>query len=30
MAMLGRKIYFGSRANLWEFEIPVEPSKPVE
>jgi hypothetical protein len=30
MAMLGRKIYFGSGANLWEFEIPVEPSKPVE
>jgi outer membrane protein assembly factor BamB len=30
MAMLGRKIYFGSDANLWEFEIPVEPSKPVE
>jgi outer membrane protein assembly factor BamB len=30
MAMLGRKIYFGSGANLWEFEIPMEPSKPVE
>ena len=30
MAMLGRKIYFGSDANLYEFEIPVEPSKPVE
>jgi hypothetical protein len=30
MAMLGRKIYFGSGANLYEFEIPVEPSKPVE
>jgi hypothetical protein len=30
MAMLGRKIFFGSGANLWEFEIPVEPSKPVE
>jgi hypothetical protein len=30
MAMLGRKIYFGSGANLWEFEIPIEPSKPVE
>lgn len=30
MAMLGRKIYFGSGANLWEFEIPLEPSKPVE
>ncbi len=30
MAMLDRKIYFGSGASLWEFEIPVEPSKPVE
>ena len=30
MAMLGRRIFFGSGANLWEFEIPVEPSKPVE
>ncbi len=30
MAILGRKIYFGSGANLWEFEIPLEPSKPVE
>jgi hypothetical protein len=30
MAMLGRKIYFGSDANLWEFEIPIEPSMPVE
>jgi len=30
MAVLGRKIYFGSGANLWEFEIPVEPAKPVE
>jgi hypothetical protein len=30
MAMLGRKIYFGSGANLWEFEIPVEPCDPVE
>ncbi len=30
MAMLGRKIYFGSDANLWEFEIPDEPPKPVE
>jgi hypothetical protein len=30
MAMLGRKIYFGSDANLYEFEIPIEPSKPVE
>jgi hypothetical protein len=25
MAMLGRKIYFGSGANLYEFEIPIEP-----
>jgi hypothetical protein len=30
MAMVGRKIYFGSGVNLWEFEIPNEPSKPVE
>lgn len=30
MAILGRKIYFGSGANLWEFEIPNEPSKPDE
>jgi hypothetical protein len=30
MAILGRKIYFGSGANLYEFEIPIEPSKPVE
>ncbi len=30
MAMLDRKIYFGSGANLWEFEIPIEPSMPVE
>ena len=30
MAMLDRKIYFGSGANLWEFEIPDEPSMPVE
>ena len=30
MAMMGRKIYCGSGANLWEFEIPIEPSKPVE
>jgi streptogramin lyase len=30
MAMLGRKIYFGSGANLWEFEIPLKPSMPVE
>jgi hypothetical protein len=27
MAILGRKIYFGSGASLWEFEIPNEPSK---
>jgi len=30
MAMQGRKIYFGSGANLWEFEIPIKPSMPVE
>ncbi|HUL30430.1 MAG TPA: hypothetical protein VLZ03_08230 [Thermodesulfobacteriota bacterium] len=30
MAMLGRRIYFGSGANLYEFEIPLEPNKPVE
>jgi len=30
MAMLGRKIYFGSDANLWEFEIPDKASMPVE
>ena len=30
MAILGRKIYFGSGAALWEFEIPPEPGKPVE
>jgi hypothetical protein len=30
MAMLGRKIYYGSGANLYEFEIPIEPVKPVE
>jgi hypothetical protein len=30
MAMSGRKIYFGSGASLWEFEIPIEPGKPVE
>jgi hypothetical protein len=30
MAMVGRKIYFGSGVNLWEFEISNEPSKPVE
>jgi hypothetical protein len=30
MAMVGRKIYYGSGANLYEFEIPAEPGKPVE
>jgi hypothetical protein len=30
MAILGRKIYFGSGANLWEFEIPLDSDKPVE
>ncbi len=30
MAVLGRKIYFGSGANLWEFEIPLEPAKPAD
>ncbi len=30
MAMVGRKIYYGSGAALWEFEIPIEPSRPVE
>jgi hypothetical protein len=30
MAILGRKIFFGSGANLWEFEIPLEPGKLVE
>jgi len=30
MAILGRKIYFGSGATLREFEIPPEPGKPVE
>jgi len=30
MAMLGRKIYFGSGAHLWEFEIPAEPSEPAD
>jgi hypothetical protein len=30
MAMMGRKIYYGSGAGLWEFEISVEPGKPVE
>lgn len=32
MALLGPKIYYGSGANLWEFEIPAEriPLKPTE
>jgi hypothetical protein len=31
MAMLGRKIYYGSGANLFEFEIPLNPpTKPTE
>ena len=30
MAILNNKIYFGSGANLWEFEIPIDPSRPVE
>jgi len=31
MAILGRKIYYGSGANLYEFEIPLDPStKPTE
>jgi hypothetical protein len=31
MAMLGRKIYYGSGANLFEFEIPLDPpTKPTE
>jgi outer membrane protein assembly factor BamB len=30
MAILNGKIYFASGANLWEFEIPFKPSKPVE
>ncbi len=28
MAILGRKIYFGSGAHLWEFELPPEPASP--
>jgi hypothetical protein len=28
MAISGRKIYFGSGANLWEFELPPEPISP--
>lgn len=28
MAILGRKIYFGAGANLWEFELPPEPTSP--
>ena len=30
MALLGRKIYFGSGANLYEFEIPAEPDKKID
>jgi len=30
MAIFGQKIYFGSGANLYKFEIPLEPSPPVE
>jgi outer membrane protein assembly factor BamB len=30
MTIVGRKIYYGSGANLWEFEIPTEPFKPAE
>src|SRR4030043_21508 len=30
MAILNHTIYFGSGANLWEFEIPIDPNKPVE
>jgi hypothetical protein len=31
MAILGRKIYYGSGANLFEFEIPLDPpTKPTE
>ena len=31
MALIGRTLYYGSGANLWEFEIPAEPSfKPAE
>jgi len=30
MTIVGRKIYYGSGANLWEFEIPAEPFKPTE
>ena len=26
MAILGRRAYFGSGANLWEFEIPIKPT----
>jgi streptogramin lyase len=29
MAILGRKIYYGSGANLYEFEIPLESTKPA-
>jgi hypothetical protein len=30
MAMFGGKIYFGSGANLWEFEIPTEVNNTIE
>ena len=30
MALLGKKIYYGSGANLWEFEIPAEPDKKID
>jgi hypothetical protein len=30
MAISGSRIYFGSHANLWEFEIPAENFKPAE
>jgi hypothetical protein len=30
MTIAGRKIYYGSGANFWEFEIPAEPFKPTE
>jgi hypothetical protein len=28
MVIMGRKIYYGAGANLWEYEIPSEPSPP--
>jgi hypothetical protein len=30
MGQIGRKIYFGSGAHLWEFEIPSDTVKPIE